>query len=462
MKLRQKLSLSLTLTPQMKQSLHILQLPLLELAGFVQAELEENPTLERDDSKEDAALHDKMERLIERDDDIAGDFSDSTIKDLQKKRDYRESLITQEPTLGEHLLQQLRIQGLDERLFKIGEFLIGSLDDNGYLNSSLEEITNLLNSKVFKTDPVIKKDAEKILEVIHTFDPAGVGARNLKECLLIQLTLKRRKTSLAYKIVKNYLADLLNRKYKHIGKKLKVPFTEIEEAVAEIGRLEPKPGRSYEQTQSGEIVRVIPDVVLEKVNDKYEIIINTKWVPRLRLSPYHLELLRCKSTPAHTKQYIRKKIRAALGLIQAITQREQTIRDITKEILKIQKRFFEQGDSSHLEPLILKDIAKKIKRNESTVSRVVSKKYIQTPYGVYRLDYFFSGSLLTEDGQAVSQEHIKSKLLTLIDEEDPKKPLRDSAIVRLLQKDGLKIARRTIAKYRDELKIPPYHQRTRR
>ncbi len=463
MKLRQKLSLNLALTPQMKQSLHILQLPILELTGFIQSELEENPTLEKEDSKDEIQLDEKIEQMIDRQDEqINTPGSENIIKEMQKKRDYKETLITRDQTLGEHLLGQLRIQKMNNAQRKIGEFIIGSLDDNGYLNTSCEEIAGILNRNVSGKPGVEKSDVEAMLTVIQKFDPPGIAARNLKECLLIQLILKKRQKSLAYKIVKSHLPSLLNKKYRHIAKKLKSPLGEIEKAIGEIGRLEPKPGRAYEQSAAAEVIHIIPDVIVEKVNDRYEITVNTKWIPKLKVSAYHLKLLKNKKTPAHTRQYIRKKIQAALGLIQAITQREQTIRNITRQILKIQHEYFEHGDLTHLKPLALKDIAGKIQRNESTVSRVVSKKYIRTPHGIFRLDHFFSGRLTTQNGESVSQEHIKSKIASLLEEEDAKKPLPDGKIAKLLLADGIKIARRTVAKYREELKIPPYHQRKRR
>lgn len=456
LKQTQKLSQILALTPQMRESLYILQLPLMELKNYLEAKLEDNPVLE---SKELKNAELPMDVSIEKIMDISPPYSQYlysgySSEEVKKKLAYKESIITKETTMGEYLLKQLHIIPLRKEKYRIGEFIIGNIDSNGYLNMSVGEIRENLREKGIKAT---KKEVEEVIGLLHNFDPPGIGARNLKECLLIQLKLKKKQNILAKKIVENYLSYLAQGRIKTITKKLHTSLTEIKKAIKEIMALEPKPGRMF----STHIIEenkapVIPDVIVEKIENKYEIIINSRLLPELKISSYYLNLLKSDDISPNVKKYIQKKINAALHLIKAISQREKTILKIAEHIVKFQKDFFEQGDISSLKPLTMKEVARIIKRNESTVSRVVNRKYMQTPYGIFGFDFFFTKALKDNN---LSQEFIKSKIQGIIEEENPNSPYKDSEIAKILKKEGVCIARRTIAKYREELKIPPYHKR---
>ncbi len=461
MKLRQtqKMVQTLALTPEMRQSLRILQLPVMELRDFLEAQVEENPTLEAEDkSNETSDLVEQAEKILS-----AGSFSDQSFlageeEDGEKKSEYQRSLITRPPTLGDHLLKQLRMIPLKEIQYAIGEYIIGNIDENGYLNATLHEIAKEVNT-TGPEEPCSKKDAEDILHLIQSFDPPGVGARNLKECLLIQLRLRKKYFSLAGKIVKYHLSDLMQNNTRIIAKKLKVPPETIEAALHDISQLEPKPGREFSASSAQFMSRPIPDIIIEGTPGKYEIIINSSAVPALRINHFYLDLLKSDVTSDEAKEYIQEKVKAAMAVIKSIAQREETMRTLIKCLIEHQKDFFRYGERTYLKPLTLKDVAREIGRNESTVSRVVRKKYIKTPLGIFRLDYFFTKGVKTLSGTDVSQELIKTKIFELIEEESSSSPLKDSALAEMLTKDGIKIARRTVAKYREEMDIPPYHSR---
>lgn len=455
----QKLVQILALTPQMRQSLRILQLPLIELKAHLEREAQENPVLEYDDVSSEYSLSERLEKIIEFQHTPQDSISNFRLEELKKKRDYKESLISQSPTLQDHLLRQLRMLPLTKRKYKIGESIITSLDDNGYLNVSTKEIADSFNKGSKDENKINKKETEEVLLLIQDFNPIGVGARNLKECLLLQLKYRGKEKSLEYKIVKHYLVELVKKKIKVIARDLNVTLSEVHKAIKKISSLEPKPGSSFVPVRDGGIISPVVDVIVEKNGNKYEIIINKNGLPKLKISRYYLNLIKSKNISPQTKKYIQDKITAALGLFKSVSQREETVLRITNYLIKVQKDFFQYGDRSLLKPLTLKDVAKVVKRNESTVSRVASKKYIQTPQGIFKFDYFFSKSLKNEEGENLSLEFIKSEILNLIDEENPDKPLKDSEIAELLNKEGIKIARRTVAKYREELKIPSYHKR---
>lgn len=466
MKIRQvqKLSQKLALTPQMRQSIRILQMPILELKDYLEAQIEANPVLEQTKAaktNEDSLAEQRIKEFLvlnrEYKDSLHYNSPDQSTQELQDKQDYRQSLITKKPHLQEHLLQQLRLQHLKKKELQLGKQLISYIDENGYLEISLDQVLDKLKSsqQIILTKP----EAKKILSIIHNFDPLGVGARNLKECLLIQLKAKKRNRSLAGAIVQHYLVELAQRKLKLIAKKLKTPLLEIEKAVQEITTLEPKPGRAFWRSEHINQISAVADVIVEKVAGKFEIIVNTKWLPRIAISSRYAKLLKSNTTDQELKQYLQKKIESALWLIKATSQREETIRKIAECFLRVQKKFLEEGDLALLKPLTLKQVAQKIGRNPSTVSRVVNSKYIQTPAGTFKMSRFFSTHLQTGQGEKISTENIKSLIFDLINSEKSGSRLKDSAIVQILKNQGIKIARRTVAKYRQELKVPAYHQR---
>ncbi len=447
--LSQQLVQKLVLTPQMKQAIRILQQPLLELKSYLYKELEENPLLEdgQVEELEDSSREAEIDRLIElakRDGDDRDDYFNPgySQQELREKYNYRQSLITRHLTLQEHLLGQLRLSSIEEKDYKIGEWLIGNIGENGYFEDPLEETAKRLD--------VPLKDAERVLSLIQTFDPLGVGARNPKECLLIQLKAKGRKDSLAFKIVENHLSDLAKNRTRLIARRLKVSGGALNKALEEISSLEPKPGRSFSPRQTK---YVIPDLMLKKVKDKIELVVNERELPGLKINRHYRNLLKQKNISKETEEFLRKKLAAALALIKAISQRGSTIKSVAECIVDKQSQFFRE-EKGHLNPLTLKQVAKIVGRNESTISRAVNNKYIQTPLGTFALKYFFNGSLKTSEGEMMSIQAIKQKIADLVSTEPPHSPLSDAKIVTLLQAQRINLARRTVTKYRKDLKIP--------
>jgi len=464
LRLTQKMAQRMALTPQMRQSIHILQLPLLELKSYLEQQMEENPILEDSQESEfkENVSDKEIQKLIELSSQDRKDSEDYfntgySEEEIKEKQNYRESLIIKQTTLQEHLLGQLGLQPLNEIDYKIGELIIGMIDENGYFQGAPEEVAGTL-----KVGP---GDVQNVLSLIQTFEPVGVGARNLKECLLIQLDSKGKHDSLAYRVVENHLVDLAKNKTELIAKQLsaeggsasggKVTVERIKEALKEISALEPKPGRSFGQVESR---RILPDIIVEKIEDDYEITINGRGLPPLKISSQYKNLLKLKDTPEETKGYLKEKLDSALWLIKAVNKRQETIRRVAECIVQTQKEFFEFG-CGHLKPLTMKEVARIVERNESTISRVANSKYIQTPYGIFELSYFFSGSFKTEAQEVVSTDAVKAQITTFIEDEDPKHPLSDDKIVTILRSQGLNVARRTVAKYREKLKILPSHLR---
>lgn len=462
LKQTQKLSQVLSLTPLMKQSLQILQLPLIELKSYVDNQMEENPVLEFAAAAEQSQpVEETIEQLMEMPDHYSETLPAATDEEDNKRKHYQDSLTIKHPTLQDHLLKQLRTYSFkNPDSYAIGEFIIGNIDDNGYLNMSIEEIARLLNKSQQLIEPVTYETVEKILSAIQTFNPPGVGARNIKECLLIQLKQKDQDHTLAYTLVKNHLTSLANGSDAILAKKIKTTPEAIVQAKKLITSLLPKPGSSF-HAMTIELSSATPDIFLQKNMNKFEIIINTRGLPPLKISNYYKNLLKAHDTPVHIRKYLQEKIMNAMGIIKALAQREETIRKIVTEIVHHQKDFFELNDPALLKPLMLRDISVKVNRSESTISRVVNSKYMETPYGTFRLDYFFNKSMPTNEGNTVSQEHIKSKIYNLVSEENQTQPLKDCHIADIINKEGIRIARRTVAKYREELKIPPAHARRR-
>jgi RNA polymerase sigma-54 factor len=457
MRLSQKITQNMALTPQMRQSMHILQIPLLELKTYVEGQMEENPFLENEQEKsidENSAADGNLEagaQAVEENSGEAEDYFDENEqpRETRENKDYRENLLVKHLTLQEHLLRQLRLIALNDGDYKIGEFIISNIDENGYFTSSIDETAEILE--------IDAQDALRMLSLIQSFEPLGVGARNLKECLCIQLKLKGRQNSLAYKIAENYLPELARNKIKLIARKMKISPLSVKQAEKEISSLEPKPGRSFSPGQITQ--RVLPDIFLEKIEDGYVICLNERELPRLKISRYHKNLLSQRNIAQDTKKYLNERMNSALFLIKSIRMRQETIRKIAECLLEKQKEFFTTGEKDHLKPLSMKDVAGAVSRSESTVSRTVNNKYIQTPYGMFELRYFFSGSYEVTEGTAIPRDTLKSRVLGLIENENPRSPLSDDEIVKAIGAQGIQIARRTIAKYRKELKIPPSHLR---
>jgi RNA polymerase sigma-54 factor len=461
----QRLAQSQVLSPQMQQSLNVLQAPTLELRHMVYQELAQNPTLESESSE--VSLEEAGLESAERDDDFDNEFSrlsqmddewreymsqsrtrgPRTAEDEERRQFLFDSLTAPE-TLGQHLENQLVAEPLSEQERSDVGRLIGYLDDRGFLSSPLREI-------VFEEGVPIDrlKAAKKILQGL---EPAGVGAETLQECLMLQLERQGRADSLEYRLVSGHLDDLARRRLPDLARRLKVPVERISQAAEVIGSLNPRPAQDFAATGQNQYVQ--PDLTVERQNGQYVVILNQEAVPRLRISNTYKDLMARTGTGDEVRGYIRERIRSGKFFIQSIEQRQQTIRKIAEEIVERQKEFLERGPS-HLKPMNMAQLAEVVGVHETTVSRAVNGKYMLTPQGVYELRYFFTTGLETESGVSMSNVSVKAALQELVKNEDSAKPYSDDAIVKKLHEQGIKLARRTVAKYRDELGILPSHLR---
>ncbi|NQT32055.1 MAG: RNA polymerase factor sigma-54, partial [Candidatus Omnitrophica bacterium] len=369
-------------------------------------------------------------------------------QDEDRRRKRMEDLVVKLPTLYGHLMKQLDMFSRSDEEKNIGETIICNIDENGYLRASMEELT--------EDQGVSTEEIEKTLSLIQTFSPPGVSARNLSECLYLQLVREGRENSLAGKIVKRHLDDLGKKKFKQIAKDLKVSIDEVQKAFSVIHRLDPKPGSAF-----GACAREItPDILLHPSENSYKIEISNENIPELRISPYYKKLLKNKDTPEETKEYIKKKLNQAMWLIRAVQQRYDTIKKVVGCIVIAQKDFLDNdNDPEFIKPLTLKEVARAVGVSESTVSRVVANKHIDTPAGIFGLKRFFSSQLKQDENGSLSSENVKMKIRELVRNEKPGRPLSDEAIVKALHSEGINIARRTVTKYREALKIPSSSQR---
>ncbi|MEW6275690.1 MAG: RNA polymerase factor sigma-54 [Bacillota bacterium] len=452
----------LVMTPELRQAITVLQLPALELGLYIEQQLQENPFLElRDDEMEHSfgeelpatgAAEGKREYDIDWE-EYFQDSSDLGFVKLAGEKNQQtytyENIASHSPTLAEHLIFQLHLVTSAERIRSIGEYLIGNIDEQGYLRISLEEAAARLG--------VDLAEVEKTLKLIHTFDPAGVGARSLQECLLIQVEQLGIKDDLLVKIIQDHLEDLAKGKLGRMSQQLGVSPQEIQRIADIIKTLEPKPGRRF--SASDEVRHVVPDVVLEKAGNDYIIIINDATLPRITINSTYRMVLNQESD-LETKAFVENKLNAAAWLIRSIEQRRLTLYKVASCLVELQRDFLDRG-IKYLKPLNLKKVAEMVGLHESTVSRATANKYIQTPQGVFEMKYFFSSGLAGENGKETSAESIKKMLDELIASENPKAPLNDEKIAEHFRKQGIKISRRTIAKYRNELGIPPIRQRIR-
>jgi len=474
--LSQRFSLQQKQSPQQVLLSTLLQLPVLSLEQRIKMELQENPVLEEvmeeelemedelepelsleEEKEKDKTEEDEAEDTAEEEIEIDEDKKDEEIDwDLVLNEDEYEFRIPKDPnqedfappmpsvqTLPEHLLEQLHlIPDLTEKEVLIGEHLIWNINEDGYLATSVEEIALNLDVSV--------EEVEKVLKIIQRLDPVGIGARDLRECLLIQLEEKGG-SEIAKAILRDHYEDFRNKRFEKIAKKMEISLDQVKEAMEEIARLNPKPGEGYVNQEQN---YVIPDVIVERVDDDFVISLNDSNIPSLRINPVYRKMLSDrKSLSREERNYLRKRLESARWLINSIHQRRATIYKVMHAILERQRDFFEKGPS-HLRPMILKDIADDIGMDISTVSRVTNGKYVQTDYGVFELKHFFSEKLRTTDGEEVSNKLIKNRIREIIENEDPHKPLNDQAIAEILKKEGVPIARRTVAKYREQMGIP--------
>jgi len=377
---------------------------------------------------------------------IFGEPEEQTLVQQEEREEFPfENLLHSGTTLSDHLLEQLRVAPGDPATRTIGEAIIGNLDDDGYLRADLAELAEFTGATV--------ADVEIILSLVQSFDPLGVAARTLQECLLIQLRVDPQPDPVSVEILERYFGDLERRRYTEIARSLKVSFDRVMEAIEEIQALEPKPGRKF---TSSHIQYIVPDVFVHKMADGYRVVLNEDGIPKLRLNSMYRRLLRGAGDEA--RQYVEQKVRSALWFIKSIHQRQRTLLRVTESIVKFQREFLDNG-LAFLRPLALRDVAEDIGMHESTVSRVTTNKYVQTPQGLLELKYFFHSGIASGNGTMVSSVSVKQLLRDLVGQESPEKPLSDAEVAQVLKNRGLTISRRTVAKYREELRVPPSHQR---
>jgi len=465
----QNLALQQVLSPQLQQSLLILQTPLLELRNLVQQEMETNPVLEEvpdergtDERSEGEAsaddnFKDEFEKLASLDEEwrdyMAQSASSSSdgrrpSREAEEKRQFFFDSIPVQETLQQNLIGQLNQTVLSAGDRKAAELIIGNIDDNGFLQSTPEEMA--LNSGI------PREDFEKMLALIQTFYPAGVAARDLRECLLIQLRRGGKEHSLEYKIVSEHMEDLGRHRFPEIARRMDTSVEEVQKAAEKIAHLTPRPGQIFAAAPQN---YVLPDVTVEKVDGEYQIILNNEQIPHLRISNLYKDIISSGDTQSSdVKNYIRDKIRSGKFLIRSIHQRQQTISNIAQQIISRQRDFLEHG-RSHLKPMTMAEVADAVGVHETTVSRAVSGKYMATPQGVFEMKYFFTGGYRTATGESLSNTSVKQAILDLVKHENGSAPLSDHEIVEILSERGIPIARRTVAKYRTELNILPSHMR---
>jgi len=359
-----------------------------------------------------------------------------------------ESTLTKQRSLIDHLEWQLRLSNMDEREMIVGANIIGNIDEDGYLQATVDEI-----AAQCEEDPAF---IEAVLTKIQKFDPYGIGARNPQECLLIQARKLELGGSAVERILMEFLPLLEKKKYTAIAKELCISMDEVIAATKIIAGLEPKPGRAY---GGGDTQYITPDIYIYRVGNDFEIVQNEDGLPRLRVSKYYQDILSAGSTATEaTREYVKEKLRNAQWLINSINQRQRTIYKVTKSIIKFQREFLEKG-ITYLRPLVLRDVAEDINMHESTISRVTTNKYVHTPQGIFELKYFFKSKVHSMDGHDISSESVKEKIRTIIANEDSQKPISDQAIVEILRREDIDIARRTVAKYRENMKILPSTKR---
>jgi RNA polymerase sigma-54 factor len=465
----QSLALQQVLSPQLQQSLLILQTPLLELRNLVQQEMETNPVLEElpeeartsergeADGSGDDNFDNEFQKLASLDEEWRDYMAQSasysfdgsrSSREAQDKRQFLFDSIPVQDTLQQNLIGQLNQSVLSGSDRKAAELVIGNIDDNGFLQSTPEEMA--LNSGI------PKEDFEKMLALIQSFYPPGVGARDLRECLLIQLQRQERENTLEYKIVSEHMEDLGRRRFPEIARRMSVSVEDIQKAAGNIARLNPRPGQVFAAAPQN---YVLPDVIVEKVDGEYQITLNNEQIPHLRISNLYKDIIASGNTQSSdVKDYVRDKIRSGKFLIRSIHQRQQTIFNIAEQIVSRQRDFLEHGPS-HLKPMIMREVADAVGVHETTVSRAVSGKYMATPQGVFEMKYFFTSGYQTATGESLSNISVKEAILDLVKRENGSAPLSDHEMVEILGERGIPIARRTVAKYRDELNILPSHMR---
>ncbi|MDT8441263.1 MAG: RNA polymerase factor sigma-54 [Desulfuromonadales bacterium] len=479
LEIRQQLKLSqqLVMTPQLQQAIKLLQLSRMELLDVVRSELEENPILEEGQEVEEerSATEEEQEAATAAEptgelEEVKGDseglndidwrtylesysLGGTTADNYEGDDDDRpgyESLLTKTPTLQDHLIWQLNLSRIADRDREIAGEIIGNIDENGYFQASVEELAAQFGIETAQV--------ERVLQIVQNFDPIGIASRDLRECLLKQMEHLGLQESLSAEMLRNHLDDIEGRRYQRIARSLRVSLDEVLAAAKLISGLDPRPGSQYGQA---DIHYIVPDIFVYKIGDEFVVVLNDEGLPSLRINSFYRNAL-----SGHTElddkagEYIQEKMRGALWLIKSIHQRQRTIYKVTRSIVKYQRDFFERG-IEYLKPLVLRDVAEDIEMHESTVSRVTTNKYVQTPQGLYELKFFFNSGINTTEGDSVASESVKSKIREIISTENQRKPYSDQKLVDLLQEKGIHIARRTVTKYREMLGIGSSTERKR-
>ena len=458
----------LVMTPQLQQAIRLLQYNHLELAGALEQELKENPLLEvssfeepfseqESSSRNDIESLEDMVREPERPESDVLDvdwenYLESYGGDYQPaQRDFSErpaleNMVSYQDNLFRYLLQQLQVSHIEGEDRRIALEIIGNVDENGYLDAEVEEVAQILD-----VDP---RKVEQVLAEVQTFDPRGVAARNLRECLLLQAKSMDSTDELAVRILEEAFDPFHRGKLDHVARKVRATIEEVQEAAKIIASFDPKPGSAF---QNSDAVYVVPDIFVIKVDNDYSVVLNDDGLPRLKISSYYQRQLHSNVCSSAARDYIQEKIRGAMWLIKSIHQRQRTIYKVTRSIIKFQREFFDKG-IDYLRPLILKDVADDIEMHESTISRVTTNKYMHTPRGIFELKYFFNSGI-KHGADAIASESVKNQILRIVKAENPKKPASDKQIVEKLARVQIQIARRTVAKYREMLGIPPSSKR---
>lgn len=467
----QSMRLQQKMAPQLIQSLRLLQMPTLQLEQTIKQELETNPMLEQVQEQESLQNTDdgdpgerNPDRELDRDFDRVdwnrylqesydiGGYNHAAFNDREEGREEpRENRLTGRTSIWDALLEQLRMSSSDEEEWRIGEYIIGEINENGLLDTGIETISAALD--------VPLSSVERTLKLIQSFDPPGIGARDFQECLMLQLEDLGLGDSLAMRIVRDHLADLKAWRHERTAKALKVDIEEVQAALDIISSLNRRPAANLSVSGSNvseiedALGRVVPDVIIEKVGEDYEIRLNDRSVPSLRINRTYRNLLRESSKDEKAKEYVVERLNRARWMINAIDQRRSTMLRVTQYIVDAQREFFDKGPG-YLKPMVLKDAADAVEMHASTVSRVTSGKYAQTPHGIFELKHFFDVRIGSSGGEDVAAQNVKDRIRKLVEEEDAREPLSDQKIADLLEKEGVRIARRTVAKYRDQLNIP--------
>ena len=460
---KQVLSLQQKLSPQQIQLIKLLELPPVQLEQRIKQEIEDNIVLEEE---EHASEEEEQPQQISVDEYLREDDTPSyksRINNYSKDDKQRPVFLTEGRSLPEYLLEQLGFRNLSERDMRLAAYLVGSIDEDGYLRRDLESVADDIAFTLgIETSA---EELERLLGVLHELEPAGIGARNLRECLLLQMAqipINSRPRRLARKILTNYFEEFVKKHYEKLMSRLQVSEEDFREAIAEIRRLSPKPGNLYAEGGTDTTPYIIPDFILDYQDGRFQLSLNSYNVPEVRVNRRYMDMIRemvgsdgtVREKDKEAIQFVKNKIDSAKWFISAIKQRHDTLMRTMQTILDYQQEYFKDGDKSKLRPMILKDIADRTGLDVSTISRVVNSKYVQTQFGIILLKSLFSEAMQTESGEEVSSYEIKNILQECIDEEDKRHPLTDETLMDILNSKGYRIARRTVAKYREMLGIP--------